>query len=86
MKKQTRRPNFANNFASKIKAASLTDAEAWYATNEKTMFAVDFLGARSVEQIADFWQEELEDRFEELLEAATGPSDAERAGGNGEFE
>lgn len=56
-----------NKFADKIQAATINDAKAWQASDEKTMFAVEFLEAVSVNQIGSFWQDELEDRFEELL-------------------
>jgi hypothetical protein len=56
-----------NKFADKVQSATLADAIAWRNSDEKTIFAVEFLEARSVNQIADFWQDELEDRFEQLL-------------------
>ena len=69
--KRTNRPNqmklLGNKFADKVQSATLADAIAWRNSDEKTIFAVEFLEAHSVNQIADFWQDELEDRFEQLL-------------------
>ena len=58
-----------NKFADKVQSATLEDAIKWEATEEKTMFCVEFLEAASVNQIDSFWQEELEDKFESLLAA-----------------
>lgn len=58
-----------NKFAAKVESANLLDAKAWAASEEKAIFCVEFLEAFSVNQIDSFWQEELEDRFEALLES-----------------
>jgi len=56
-----------NKFADKVQSATLTDAQAWAKSNEKTMFCLEYLEAFSVNEIDYFWQDELEDRFEEIL-------------------
>lgn len=70
MSNNTRPELLGNKFAARVQAARLPDALAWSASEEKTIFCVEFLEALSVNQIDSFWQEELEDRFEALLEAA----------------
>ena len=57
-----------NFFADKVEKATLADAKAWQAINEKTIFAVEYFEVFSVDEIADFWIDELEDRFESILE------------------
>jgi hypothetical protein len=59
-----------NFLADKVDAATLADAKAWQESNEKIMFAVEYFEVFSVDQIADFWIGELEDRFEEILAKA----------------
>jgi len=56
-----------NIFADKVESATLADAQAWASSNEKTMFCLEYLGASSVNEIDYFWQDELEDKFEQLL-------------------
>jgi len=56
-----------NKFADKVQSATLKDAQAWAKSNEKTMFCLEYLEAFSVKEIDYFWQDELEDRFEEIL-------------------
>ena len=56
-----------NKFADKVQSATLADAQAWASSTEKTMFCLEYLEAFSVNEIASFWQDELEETFEQLL-------------------
>jgi hypothetical protein len=62
-----------NKFANKVQSATLAHAIAWYESPEKTIFCIEYLDAYSVNQIASFWQDELESRFEELIVEAITP-------------
>lgn len=58
-----------SKFESIIANATLADAQAWQATDEPTLFVLDFLDA-SIRHLDNGLQDACEDRFEELLAAA----------------
>lgn len=56
------------NVTERINAATLADAQAWAATNEKFTFCIDFLEISAQWSRSDHWVDQLELVFEGLIE------------------